>query len=368
MAADDTTGLRDLRAGVARRFAERAGMADAPLAELRDLQERLLLLDAAIARLPDAGRRRRRATWLALVAVAAVLSLAALIPVPSVPFSLDAEAGTVRLHLADRGTLGPQAVAGELRVDGYTALESPAADLLGRPGAQGAGRLVIGAARLNLRRISYPAGADIELATDAAAAIMTLHGQRGPVSVDIEWSGRAAIRFGQGGQVWQADYPFAERLRALAAAPVGTPPPMIVTLARPAQTGYSWTSLRPQAVRFVERRLDAGTEAGILSSLRKAHLVLQASAAEVTLGEGNDLELDGLELQRCDIVLGPVVRVKMAGTARSLLTRTGHFERSLKPSLLEYAARHKTVALLWSAALMLWGAVQWLQRLAGEGG
>lgn len=368
MAADDTSGLRDLRAGVARRFAERAGMADAPLAELRELQERLLLLDAAIAHLPDADRRRRRARWLALVAVAAVLSLGALIPVPSVPFSLEAEAGTVRLHLAAPGALGPQAVAGELRLDGYSALASPAADLMGRPGAQGAGRLVIGAARLNLRRISYPAGADIELAGGATAATVMLHGQTGPASVDIEWSGHAAIRFGQGGQVWQADYPYAERLRALAVAPLGTPPPMIVTLARPAQTEYGWTSLRPQAVRFVERRLDEGTEAGILSSLRKAHIVLQASAAELTLGEGDDLELDGLELQRCDVVLGPVVKVKMAGTARNLLTRTGHFERTLKPSLLEYAARHKTVALLWSAALVLWGAVQWLQRLAGEGG
>lgn len=368
MAADDLTGLRDLRADVARRFAQRAGEPDAPLPELRELQERLLLLDAAIADPRHAERRRRRAMWFALVAVAAVLSLGALIPVPSVPFSLEAEAGALRLHMGAAGILGPQAVPGELRIDGYTALESPAPELMRQPGAQTAGRLALGAATLNLRRVSYPAGADIEFAAARDAAILTLHSQRAPVAVDLELSGRATVRYGAGDQRTQADYPFAERLRVLAAAAAGTPPPLIVTLARPAQSGYGWNALRPQEVRFVERRLsDEGSEAVFLSSLRKAHLVLQASAAEVTLGEGDELELGGLDLQRCDVTLGPVVKVKMAGAARTAITRTGHFERSLKPSLLEYAARHKTVALLWSAALMLWGIVQWLQRLAGGG-
>lgn len=369
MAADHITGLRNLRADVARRFAQRAGEPDAPLPELREMQERLLLLDAAIADPRDAGRRRRRATWLALVTVAAVLSLGALIPVPSVPFSLEAEADGLRLHMATAGALGPQTVPGELRVDGYTALQSPAADLTRQPGAPAAGRLTVRATMLNLRRVSYPSGADIELASGREAATLTLHSQRAPVMADLELSGRATVRFGPGDQGRQADYPFAERLRVLAAAPMATPPPLVLTLARPGQTEYGWASLRPQEVRFVERRLnEEGTEAAVLSSLRKAHLVLQASAAEVTLGEGDDLELGGLDLRRCDVTLGPVVRVRMAGTARSVLTRTGHFERTLKPSLLEYAARHKTVALLWSAALMLWGIVQWLQRLADGGG
>lgn len=368
MAADDATALRYLRAELAQRFAGRAREPDAPLPELRDMQERLRLLDAAIADPQRGERRRRRATWLALVAVAAVLSLGALIPMPRVPFSLDAEAGAVRLHMAAAGALGPQNVPGELRVDGYTALESPDTDLMRQAGAQAAGRLAIGAATLNLRRVSYPAGADIELAAGAKTATLMLHSRQAPVPVDLEFSGRTTMRFGQADQAWQADYPYAERLRVLAAgAASGAPPPLTVTLARAAQTAYGWTSLRPQQVRFVERILKEGNEVEILSSLRKARVVLQASAADVTLAEGEDLELGGLDLQRCEVLLGPVVRVKMAGTARSLLARTGHFERSLKPSLLEYAARHQTVALLWSAALMLWGIVRWLQRLADSG-
>jgi hypothetical protein len=66
----------------------------------------------------------------------------------------------------------------------------------------------------------------------------------------------------------------------LAAAVAAAPPPLIVTLARPGQTEYGWTSLRPQEVRFVEPFLKEGNEAAILSSLREAHVVLRASAAE----------------------------------------------------------------------------------------
>ena len=366
MAGDDTTALRDLRAELALRFAAKARERDAPLPELRDLQERLRLLDAAIADPERGARRRRQAIWLALVAVAAVLSLGALIPVPKVPFSLEAEAGAVRLHMAAAGELGPQGVAGELRVDSYTAMESPDADLMRQAGAQAAGRLAIGAATLNLRRVSYPAGADIDLAAGAKTAALTVQSQRAPVAIDVEFSGRTTMRFGQSDQWWHADYPFAERMRVLAsAAAAGTPPPLIMTLARPAQTEYGWTSLRPNAVHFVERTLKDASGVAFLSSLRKAHIVLQVSAAEVSLGAGEDLELTGLDLQRCDVLLGPVVKVTMVGTARSLLTRTGHFERSLKPSLLEDAARHKTVGLFWSAALLLWGIARWLQRLAG---
>ena len=63
-------------------------------------------------------------------------------------------------------------------------------------------------------------------------------------------------------------------------------------------------------------------------------------------------------------MLGPVLRLKMSGSARRLSTRSGGFERSLKPSLLEHAARHQRVELFWSAGLILWGLMRGLQRLA----
>ena len=363
MGADDAAELLDLRNQLAQRFAAKVRDGDTPLPELRDLQERLRLLDAAIADPERVARRHRRATWIALVAVAAALSLAALIPMPRVPFSLEAEAGALHLQMGAAGEFGPQAVLGELRVDGYTALESPDPALMQQAGAQG-GRIAISAQSLILRRVRYPAGASIDMAAGAQAVSLTIHSQQAPIGVEVEVSGRTMTRFGPVGEWRQASYPYAEWLRLLAAGAAGrAPPPLDIALARTAE--YGWSALRPSAVRFVERSMTASNEAAVLSSLQSARIQLQASADEVRLGAGEELELAGLDLQRCDVLLGPVLRLKMSGTAGTLLTRTGHFEHSLKPSLLYYAARHKTVGLLWSAALLLWGIARWLQRFSG---
>lgn len=367
MTADDASAMRALRGRLAKQFAQKVGDADAPLPELRDLQERLRLIDLALADPQRAAGLKRRATWLALAAVAAMLSLGALIPMPSVPFSIEAEAGAVRLQMDAAGELGPQAVAGELVVEGYTALQSPDAGLMQQDSTHGRGRLAIGADTLNLRRIGFPAASTIDASAGPQAAVLTLHSAQGPIGVDIELAGHASTRFGAAGSRTQADYPFAEWLQLRAGAASQAPPPVTVALARAPTTDYAWSGLRPSAVHFVQRALRSGDEAAIVSSLQSARLRLQASGEEVQLGNGDTLDLAGLDVQRCDLVLGPVLHLKMTGTARELSTRTGDFERSLKPSVLEYAARHKRVALLWSAALLLWGVARWLQRLrAGE--
>ena len=363
--ANEVSELLELREQIAGRFVAKVRHGATPLPQLRDLQERLRLLDAAIADPQQVALRRRRATGIALAVVAAVLSLGALMPMPCVPFSLEAEAGALRLQMVAAGEFGPKALAGELRVDGYTALESPDPDLMQQAGAQG-GRIAINAASLNLRRVSYPAGASIDMVADAQAVSLTIHSQRDPSGVDVEVAGRTMTRFGPAGGWRQADFPYAEWVRLLATGTAArAPPPLVVTLARPARTEYGWSELRPGAVRFVERTLTAANDAAVLSSLQKARIGLPASADEVLLGAGDELELAGLDLQRCDVLLGPVLRLKMSGTAATLLTRTGRFEHSLKPSVLYYAARHKTVQLLWSAALLLWGITRWLQRFSG---
>ena len=93
---------------------------------------------------------------------------------------------------------------------------------------------------------------------------------------------------------------------------------------------------------------------------------MPATGDEVRLGNGDRLEIAGLELERFELVAGESVGVRMAGSARVLSTRTGEFERSLKPSLLEFVARHHTIGLFWSAALMLWGVLAWLRRQFGD--
>ena len=371
MTAADLIALRALHGELALRFGQRARDPATPLAELRELQERLRLLDAALAD-PQAGARaRRRATGIALLAVAALVSLAASIPMPSVPFSIEAEAGALRMRLAAAGELGPQAIAGPLAVDGYTALESPDAALAARGPGTGRGKLTIEAATLNLRRIVYPASATLDIAAAAQGSNLTLHAPADAIGVDIEFAGPTRIRVGRGADSapQHSEPAFAEWVRLRAAAPAGTgqaPPPLTVGLGRGPQGGeLAWTTLRPIEVRFVERGLASGSnEPAIVSSLRSARIRLLASSSEVTLAAGDELDLAGLELERCELVLGPVLRLKMSGSARRLSTRSGGFERSLKPSLLEHAARHQRVELFWSAGLILWGLMRGLQRLA----
>jgi hypothetical protein len=83
------------------------------------------------------------------------------------------------------------------------------------------------------------------------------------------------------------------------------------------------------------------------------------------LGSGDDLTLAGLELQRFDVVLGSTVRLKLSGTAATLSTRTAGFERSLKPTVLEYAGPAQDRGPVLGGGPAALGVVQWLQRLAG---
>jgi hypothetical protein len=52
----------------------------------------------------------------------------------------------------------------------------------------------------------------------------------------------------------------------------------------------------------------------------------------------------------------------LAGTASTIESQVGSFRRSLKPSVLEWLARHHTLGLLWSSAVFLWGASAWLRK------
>lgn len=358
--------LRDLHTQLAVQYAAKLQLGDTPLPELRDLQERMHLLDAAMADPNRAVRSSRRATWLAIFSVAVVLSLAALIPMPSVPFSLEAEASSLRLQLPSAGELGPQMVSGDLQVNGFTSLESPDAALM-QAGAKSGGRMSISATPLNLRRLSYPGATTIDLVAGAQAASLTLQSQHAPIGIELELTGRTTTRMGHSAERREVDFPYSEWIKMRAGdatAPDLAPPTMVISLAHGSQTEYLWSDLQPTELRFVERGLKTGNEPTILSSLQKARIQFQASGTELVLGAGDELDLAGLQLQRCDVVLGQVVRVRLSGTARSLLTRTGGFERSLKPSLLEHATRHKRVELFWTAALFLWGVTRWLQRLA----
>jgi hypothetical protein len=88
-------GLRAQRSALAQRLAQ--GLADqTPLAELKDVQARLQLIDGVLAAAAPRGQAWRR-HLIALLVVAAVVSLAALLPMPRASFALELEAGAAQM-------------------------------------------------------------------------------------------------------------------------------------------------------------------------------------------------------------------------------------------------------------------------------
>lgn len=361
---DAPSPLDSARSDAARRLAERAADPSAPLDELRELRERLQLIEAGVAaRAAPPPRRVPAALWPAL-AVAALVSITAAVPVRSVPFTLEAKAHAVGLQLDAAGDLGPQPVDGELRVEGQTRLESPAAALTRDAAASGSSPLWLRAPQLMLRGVHYPAASTLVVRAGPPVQL-TLDAARPVLGADIELSGAARWRLGDANASGSADFAHAEWVRATAgdaARPAQRPPPLDLWLGLAPGKTFSWAHLRPAALQFVERRASAAGEAIVASSLEQARLALPVTASEVRLGPGDRLEVAGLELERFEMVAGDSITVTLSGTARVLRTRTGDFERSLKPSLLEYIARHHTVSMFWSAALFLWGAITWMRK------
>lgn len=357
--------LQRTRADVARGLAERAAEPGAPLDELRALQERLQLVDAALAAEPTAPAPRRwpPALWPAL-AVAVLLSVGAAVPVRSVPFTLQAKAHAVALQLDAAGDLGPQPVEGELRIEGQTLLASPAPALRQDVERLGSSPLWLHAPQLLLRGVRHPAASTLTVRAGAPVQL-TLDAPRPVLRADIEFSGAARWRVGEAGAATSASFAQAEWLQASAgdaAHPTQRPAPLDLWLGLAPDKSLSWTTLRPSALQFVERRASASGEGVVASSLEQAQLVLPVTASELKLGPGDRIELAGLELESFALSAGESITVQLSGTARVLRTRTGDFERSLKPSLLEFIARHHALGMFWSTALFLWGAIAWVRK------
>ena len=358
--------LEHARVEVARQLAERAAEPDAPLLELRALQERLQLIDAALAAGPAAPLRPRRwppALWPAL-AVAVLLSIVAAVPVRSVPFTLEAKAHAVALQLDAAGDLGPQLVEGELRIEGQTLLESPAPTLRQDAERFGSSPLWLRAPQLLLRGVQHPAASTLTVRAGAPVQV-TVDASRPLLRVDIEFSGASQWRVGDAGTATSAGFAQAEWVRASvgdAARPAQRPAPLDLWLGLAPGKSLSWTTLRPSALQFVERRASASGESFVASSLEQARFALPVTASELQLGPGDRIEMAGLELESFELNAGDSIAVRLSGTARVLRTRTGDFERSLKPSLLEYVVRHHALGMFWSTALFLWGAIAWVRK------
>lgn len=363
-----TDALGQQRAALSAQLANSLAAGDTPLAELRDLRDRLAMLDGALATLAANAPRRWMALLWPIVAVAAVLSIAAGVSVPVVPLSLDLQSTAVTLVLAEASTLSPVVVAGELRIDGFSTLESADDSLVRAAQAESADRVAVRADELRLRSLQLPAGTRLTLRARASATELQVESERPPVVADIELRGHTALLLNDAAQALERSFDHGEWLRLVSGdttRPTQPPPPLLLTLARPGESVQRWTDLRPQALQFTERRASAGAVAAVGSSIEGGRLTLPATGETLQLSAGDGLALDGLVVERFEVVAGATLALRLTGSARRLEWRSGEFSRSLKPSLLDYAARHHLVQLLWGSAAVLWGALAWIRQQVG---
>lgn len=345
--------------------------------ELRELQERIKLLDGVIAEQGQQGEQASRGMhrlaallWpLALVGV--VLLVAASVPVPRVPLSLSLKASAVQLDLAEATQLGPLMVNAAIRVEGFSTLESADPVLTAAAAGEQADSVSVQAAESRLRALRLPAGASLGVEARRDALALRVESARAPVIAELEMRGVATVRVDDVAEPLLRDYPHSEWMRLLAgdaAKPAQAPPPMALSLGRSSgadKAPLQISRLKPTALRFVERQEGAVGDLSALvsSSLLGGTLTLPATGQTLALAAGDGLELDGLRLERFEIIAGssPLL-IELSGSAQGLRQRVGDFERSLKPSWLEYGARHHLTQLLWGSAAVLWGALAWLRR------
>ncbi|MBC7729523.1 MAG: hypothetical protein H7242_18315 [Microbacteriaceae bacterium] len=412
MDPDPLRRLRDLRDSTAAQLVARLTAADAALPELRELQERLRLLDATLADQRTRDERRWGALLWPVGLVAAALLVAASVPVPSVPLSLELRASSATLDLPAAAVLGAQPINGELRIDGFTSVESADAALADTAARERAERLSVRSGQAWLRSLSLPADTRLTVQARADSTTLLVESARSPVIADVELRGATVLRLGDADAPLQRQFDHSEWLRLIGgvvaqadraappmtlsiplSTPLSIPLPASPSISQPVSPTVSLSAapsvapsprleaaaplridalridtLRPSSLRFAERRESlatstaVGATSSVSSSLEGGTLSLPASGKSVAINGGDWLEVDGLVVDRFELSAGMPLLLKLSGSARTLRLRVGEFERSLKPSWLEYFSQHHLVTLLWGSMVLGWGALAWIRK------
>jgi hypothetical protein len=367
MTSPELHRLREQQQSLTQRLAQ--GLVDAaPLADLKEMQARLQMvnaaLDAAVASQPRSkpqpiALHRHLA---ALIVVAALVTLAALLPMPRASFALELEAGAAQLLMQDKGNLDGQGLSGEFRAEGFSIFESADPVMQQRARDGGAEQIGVLAERLSLRRIAFPAAATLDFEAGSPMVRLAINGapHNAPHSAEFEVSGAVSSSFG-GAPREASNYPVAEWIKLVSGAA-----PTQLWLARAPDKNLVWRGLKPVTVRWVERQANADGQVRWVSAIRSGVIRLPATNRELALRPHIALELDGLQLEMADLTLANSVGLKLSGSANRIELNTSGFKQSLKPSLLEYAARNHSLGLVWSAAGLLWGISAWLRKLLGD--
>jgi len=365
--------LTQARQALGEKLAERLADPQASLSELRELDERARLLNAAIAAQQAPRRRRLGAVLWPFAAVALLLLVAATLRWPSVPLSLELRASSITARLGEPTTLEGQALEGsELRLEGFTAAELGPGLLAVSPAVEHIDPVSVQSEQTWLRGIALPGAADVTLQLRGERLVLAVESLSSPVVANVELRGRTSLRLGDAPAPAPTQLAKAEWLRLVAGSAASAQqraPPVELSWSVAGAAAPRFVELAPLALRFAERRAAAGV--GVTSRLRSGieggQLTLAATNQTIPIAAGEWLDIDGLVTERCEIVVADgALTLKLNGSARDLKLRVGSLERSLKPTWLEYLSRHHLATLLWSSAVALWGAVAWTRRQFAE--
>lgn len=364
--------LATTRAKVADELQSAALREDTPTAQLKDLGERLRHLDMALQE--HRGAAARRVLLLAALAVAALVTLLAWIPVFLIRTDVEAdvEATQVRLNFVREETLPSAVLLTPVSVEGASHVDLRGAD-------RTAGKAVldtvhIASAKARLESLSVPSGGALEIGADVdglAIALVpsttgsgaaTLFGDTGGAG-----SGKVELRWlpALDGTVDAPLFEAFESSEVVHLTPYGGASRSLRIVA-PGGT-LAWA---PRGVGQVEFLRPAAAD-HFESSLVTARLRVGPKGSQTTLAEGDDLVLSGMTISAlrvgaCSQGQAPDkmrsngscrhVSVHLVGKASDIRVRQAQREfRSLVPSWLVYLKESHLVSLLWASALFVWG-------------
>ena len=341
----------------------------APSHAPKQLKDEVDLIDYALGELTSGWAARAMPVVIAAAVIGILVSILSLWPMRSVAFTLELKASAMSIVAAADGVVADLVLKPPLRVVGFDHIESPR--LTGS--AEPVRAAVIRADQARLTSAAVPADASLDLEVHSDALSMTVQGSRGEFVDELEVSGASSVL--PGASVGQARAPliagnFAtpETVIFRAAAGEGLPkgrPGSLTLYASGAVGRNEITGIAPKSLRFLQRRAGLASQSPFVSSIVSGELRVVATGARYPLGPEDVLEIDGVQAERLEIAVADQLTVQAAGSARGLHLRTGSFDRSLAPSVLEFAASNHRLALVWSGAVFLWGLLWSAGRLMG---
>jgi hypothetical protein len=116
-------------------------------------------------------------------------------------------------------------------------------------------------------------------------------------------------------------------------------------------------NLRVRDLSFSREWSPAPGEVVFRSGIKEGTLALHDVAESLTLRDGDQLSLSGVEGRVAELRVEPgrAPAVIFEGTARRVWTGSEGFSRDLAPSWLKYLYHQKPLEFFWSAVVLVWG-------------